>query len=122
MASVREYVRSLPRDTVVVTGGWRAIEMAEATPGVDLVAFLEADRCGLVAALAVGSKAIWTDHAGLQRNPVIVEISDAIVAFWDLESRGTADTLRHARDDGTKSVIVVGPDGYQVESWQYYLG
>lgn len=43
--------------------------------------------------------------AGIKRNTQIVEQSDVIVAFWDLTSKGTRDTLKKARDAG-KEVIV----------------
>lgn len=36
--------------------------------------------------------------AGINRNTLIVQESDIIVAFWDLKSKGTRDTIKKARD------------------------
>jgi hypothetical protein len=45
-------------------------------------------------------------QAGFERNSLIVEESDVVVAFWDGKSKGTADTIRKAEFHG-KNVIIV---------------
>ena len=42
----------------------------------------------------------WEEYgrkAGMMRNSQIVEKADLVVAFWDGESRGTADTIEKAQ-------------------------
>jgi hypothetical protein len=81
---VREYVRSLPPGTIVVSGGAK---------GVDTIAEKEAIRCGLEIEIYYAK---WNKHgkmAGYIRNTDIVEAADHIVAFWDGESTGTRDTI-----------------------------
>lgn len=54
-------------------------------------------------------EADWETHgksAGLVRNTSIAERADVCVAFWDMRSRGTADTIDKFRQRG-KSVIIV---------------
>lgn len=90
--AVRLYVRSLPHDAVVVTGGAR---------GVDETAEDEAMCIGLDVEVF---HAEWTKYgrkrAGFIRNTTIVERSDRGVAFWDGVSNGTADTIAKFRRAG----------------------
>jgi hypothetical protein len=51
--------------------------------------------------------------AGPTRNTHIVDTADYVVAFWDLRSRGTADSIRKALYAG-KLRRVYGPDGQEV--------
>lgn len=88
---VREYVRTLPRGTVVVTGGAK---------GVDTVAEEEARRRKLK---VVVHRAQWEKHAksaGIIRNKVLVNDCDEVVAFWDNESAGTKNTISVASKAG----------------------
>lgn len=48
--------------------------------------------------------------AGKTRNSCIVGASEQILAFWDGESTGTADTIAKGRKKGI-SVWIVSPDG-----------
>lgn len=51
----------------------------------------------------------WSTHgksAGIMRNTDIVDRSDFVFAFWDGQSRGTADTINKAKSRG-KPVVVV---------------
>ena len=101
---VRSFVRRLAaRDpsAVVVSGNAR---------GVDRAAEEEARAAGLE---VVSLPADWGAHgkaAGFIRNGQIVERCDAVAAFWDGRSNGTADTVRKAEAAG-KKVSVWGPDG-----------
>jgi len=45
----------------------------------------------------------WTDHgksAGPIRNAEMADIADVLIAFWDGESRGTADMIKKALNKG----------------------
>lgn len=88
---VREYVRSLSMDTVVVTGG---------APGVDTVAEEEARLLGLK---VVVHRAQWDKYgrrAGMLRNKVLVDDCDKVVAFWNEVSTGTKNTISVASKAG----------------------
>ena len=108
LEAVRRFVRSLPRDAIVISGG---------APGVDRAAEREAKKLGL--ALIV-YRAEWEKlgrGAGIIRNGTIVESCDRVVAFWDGESRGTANTIARARRLGKPVEIIqderrVGPEVY----------
>lgn len=91
---VREYVRTLPADAIVVSGG---------APGVDLAAENEARRLGLKRQIYAAHW--WTQGrfdraAGFRRNALIVAACDRLVAFWDGASEGTQDTIAKARAAG----------------------
>ena len=74
-------------DPVVVSGGAR---------GVDQVAALAAAMNGLLCEIFPARWAALGKSAGMRRNQDIVDRSDAVVAFWDGSSRGTADTVDRA--------------------------
>jgi len=91
-------------DTVVVSGGAK---------GVDTWAVESAQKYGLKVEVY---PADWEKHgkgAGFIRNTQIVEGSDSVLAFWDLISRGTMDTVRKAQTQG-KKVRVLDPIGNTV--------
>lgn len=51
----------------------------------------------------------WEKHgkrAGFLRNTEIADYADVCIAFWDMQSRGTADTIDKFRERG-KSVIII---------------
>lgn len=87
---VIEYVKALPKDTIVVSGGAR---------GVDQIAAVAAHNAGLV---VVVYRADWARGitAGFERNTLIVEQADMVVAFWDGKSKGTMDTIKKASAAG----------------------
>lgn len=85
---VREYVEDLPRDTIIVSGGAR---------GVDSYAEQAARGCGLPLTLFLADWATHGKAAGFIRNKLVVDEADRVVAFWDGESRGTANALKQAR-------------------------
>ena len=45
-------------------------------------------------------------HAGILRNRLIVENSDAVIAFWNGQSKGTLSTINHAKKLGKPVSIV----------------
>lgn len=88
---VREYVMSLPDDTIVITGGAR---------GVDQTAELAARARGLT---VVVHEAEWQKYgkaAGPMRNKVVVEDCDRLVAFWDEVTPGTKNAISQASKSG----------------------
>ena len=98
MNMVKEFVRSLPPGTTVVSGGAR---------GVDQIAEMEAKACGLATIIF---PAYWQRDgkaAGFIRNKLIVEAADRVVAFWDESSRGTLHSINLAKAAG-KPVEVRG--------------
>lgn len=102
---VREFVKQLAEQygpgLTIVSGGAR---------GVDTIAIDEAINCGLQIHIW---RPNWGKHgkrAGLRRNYQIVADADHVVSFWDLESAGSAHTIRISRDRD-KLWKVFGPDG-----------
>jgi len=101
---VREYVRSLPAGTIVVSGG---------ASGVDQCAEAEAKACGLNVEIHYPQ---WRGPngfnrgAGFARNRAIVHAADAVTAFWDEVSRGTRHTIDVTLEMG-KPLIVYLYDG-----------
>lgn len=88
LARVDEYVATLERDTIVVTGGAR---------GVDTHALQAAKRHGMRVMVFYPN---WERGrgAGYARNVSIVRNSDAVAAFWDGASKGTRHTIGVAMD------------------------
>jgi hypothetical protein len=88
LGKVWTYIRTLPKDTVVVTGGAKGV-----------------DRTAETAALALGLKVEvflpdWEKFgkgAGFARNAQIVNAADKLVAFWDGESKGTLNSIALAK-------------------------
>lgn len=96
---VIDCVNALPIDTIVVSGGAR---------GVDRIAEQIARQRGMTVQVF---PADWNKHgksAGMIRNQFIVDYADKVIAFWDGQSRGTADTIAKARKAG-KPVEIIKP-------------
>ncbi len=55
-------------------------------------------------------------RAGFVRNEDIVKNSDMVLAIWDGKSKGTEDSMNHARILG-KPLITVYPEDILVEDW-----
>lgn len=88
---VVDYIKALPVDTIVVSGGAR---------GVDRMAAVAAHNAGLV---VIEYRPDWEHDgpgAGFRRNSLIVEQADRVVAFWDGKSKGTLDTIGKAQAAG----------------------
>lgn len=92
---VRRYVASLPKGTIVVSGGAR---------GVDKTAERAAKECGLNVCIFYPD---WEKGrgAGLARNKRIVHNCDRLVAFYDGESRGTGFTIEYAAQLSIECVV-----------------
>jgi len=96
---VHEYVRSLPPDTIIISGGAR---------GVDRAAEYEAKRIGLKTQIFLPDWEHFGRSAGFRRNETIVANADELVAFWDGQSRGTLHSIGLARARGIP-VRIYGP-------------
>lgn len=101
LEQVRAYVRGLPPDTVVVSGGAR---------GVDATAADEAERRGLDVREFMPVYDRHGRRAPLVRNELIVRECTRLVAFCDGKSTGTMHTVGLARKAG-KPVELYGPEG-----------
>ena len=99
LEQVREFVRSLPDSTVVLSGG---------AAGVDHVAVKEAKACGLATVVIRPAYEMHGKEALLIRDKAIAEQCDSLVAFWDGTSTGTAHVMRCAKRLG-KSVRALTP-------------
>ncbi len=91
LSDVDDYINSLPLDTTIVSGNAK---------GVDQRAEQAARKRGME---VISLPADWANlgpGAGIIRNRKIVDLADVVVAFWDLKSRGTADTIQVADKHG----------------------
>lgn len=95
---VREFVRSLPPGSVVISGGAR---------GVDKAAQEEAEILGLEVVIHYADWDRYGHAAGHIRNRIVVDDCDELIAFWDGESTGTKATMGLARKHG-KLIAVRG--------------
>lgn len=110
MPKVDAYIRGLPKDTAIVTGGWWGDRYNNITPtrGVDRRAALAAKEFGLAVVLVGADYSKYKRAAGFRRNPVTVGLADHVVAFWDGQSNGTRDSLKKAEALG-KTIETILP-------------
>jgi hypothetical protein len=103
LSRVWDYVYAQPRDTEIVTGtAWSPEKVSRV------------DETAHHAALTRGMKvtifpADWLTHgkaAGPLRNTDIVDYADAVIAFYDGQSKGTGDVIRKAERAGKPVQIV----------------
>jgi NAD(P)H-hydrate repair Nnr-like enzyme with NAD(P)H-hydrate epimerase domain len=90
--------------SVVVSGGAK---------GADSLAARWAREKGLQVNIILP---LWDKHgkaAGMIRNQEIVDASERMVAFWDGESRGTADSIKKAVK--ARKVVLIVPVGYFIK-------
>lgn len=102
MEQVVDFVFQLPDGTEVVSGGARGVDSWAADTAKSTLLDLEVRVF----------PADWNRHgksAGYIRNQQIVDYADCVVAFWDGKSRGTAHTIKLARE-ADKLKAVFGPD------------
>ncbi|ANS04957.1 DNA uptake Rossmann fold nucleotide-binding protein [uncultured Mediterranean phage] len=93
LEQVRDFVRQLSPDDIVISGGAK---------GVDETAEDEARKLGMEVISVTPEWDKYGRRAGLMRNDIIVGMADCVVAFWDGVSRGTKYTIDKAKK---KSVI-----------------
>ena len=91
LEAVRRYVATLPKNTMVVSGG---------ATGVDTAAEETAKQCGLLVKVFPADWNKYGKKAGVIRNEQIVLFADRVVAFWDGVSKGTESTIALARRYG----------------------
>lgn len=87
--------------STVVSGGAK---------GADMMGELWAISCGIPTEIYLPN---WTLHgkaAGFIRNKLIIDASDAVIAFWDGESRGTKSSIDIAKKLN-KPIMVVHYQG-----------
>jgi len=87
LSDVIDYVRSLPDDTVIITGGAK---------GVDQAAEAEARARGLEVVVHLADWAKYGKPAGMIRNRTVVDDCDRLTAFWDQVSPGTKGVIAMA--------------------------
>jgi NADPH:quinone reductase-like Zn-dependent oxidoreductase len=103
---VEGYVRLLPRDWTIVSGGAR---------GVDSRAVQTAKDLGMNTKVFLPDWSLGR-RAALLRNDQIVEASNRVTAFWDGSSTGTAYTMQKARLAGNPvDVVLIGQKVKTVE-------
>lgn len=101
MSLVEKFIATLPDDAIVVSGG---------ASGVDSWAEVYAKQRGLQTEIYPAMWSTYGKSAGFRRNADIVNAADQVVAFWDGESKGTAHTIKLARERG-KSVTIFYKNG-----------
>lgn len=95
---VRAYVKALPADTVVISGGAR---------GVDRVAAETARLRGLQVVEYLADWNKYGKSAGYIRNADIINAADIVFAFWDGVSKGTKHSIDLAQKAGKLAEIVL---------------
>ena len=98
LSLVKDYVNSLPMDTTIVSG--RAL-------GVDQIAEAAALERGMPTEIFLPDWKTFGLAAGPMRNALIVGAADEVVAFWDEESKGTANTIALTRKAGKPLKIIL---------------
>lgn len=81
----------------IISGGAR---------GADTLAEQFARECSIPLQVFEADWKTYGRSAGFIRNQKIVAVCDTILAFWDQKSRGTADTIKKAREAGKKVFVV----------------
>jgi predicted Rossmann fold nucleotide-binding protein DprA/Smf involved in DNA uptake len=105
MERVTAFVHDLPDGATIVTGG---------ASGVDAVAGDAARERGLgLIKLPPRFEEASDPDASKRRNQELVDAADALVAFWDGQSRGTRNTVERALESG-REVHVFVPGGSAV--------
>lgn len=109
---VIEFVKALPENTIIVSGGAR---------GVDRTAEVTADQRKLSKIIY---KPVWHRPdgskdlgAGMKRNQLIVDRADVVVVFWDGVSSGSRDSINKAMRSN-KRLHIAKPEDTTVEMLQ----
>ena len=126
---VRAFVRSLPENACVVSGGARGVDQAaeaEALEGRLLVRSYRPVREGnfwrieLITENGIMRSEKWMrgqfstfPKAAFTRNKMIVDEAGSVAAFWDGQSKGTLDTIKKAKAAGIL-YAVYGPEGEEL--------
>jgi hypothetical protein len=100
-SAVSDYVLSLDKTVLVVSGGAK---------GVDTWAQIAAEERGMGTLIFKPDYNTHGKTAPLLRNKDIIDNADRVVAFWDGTSHGTKNAIDYARQCG-KSVLIFKPPG-----------
>lgn len=87
---------------LIVSGGAR---------GADSLAEKYANECGFYFTAIPANWYLYGKRAGMMRNSDIVASVELVVAFWDGESRGTADTIEKAQLMGRDLRVIFYEEG-----------
>lgn len=98
LGDVVAYVRALPGDTVIISGGAR---------GVDRVAEHAAFQRGMTTRIYPAEWERYGKQAGYRRNQQIVADADRLVAFHDGVSRGTQHSIDLARAASKPTLVII---------------
>lgn len=108
---VSRLLETLPKNKVIlVSGGARGVDHAFAGGGKGMGRWKGFATDIFPPEVERGCSAADYRKAAFARNKTIAAQSQVVVAFWDYESGGTANTIAHATVLG-KPVYVVGPHG-----------
>jgi hypothetical protein len=125
---VRVIARKYPDATIVSGGRGNVDETAEKTGedcGLAVISYIPHENHIEVRKLDPANGA-WLNSTVLGHNNFVrncflrnnsIAFCDRVIAFWDLKSRGTADTISKARGK-QRELFVYGPDGAQLTSQQ----
>lgn len=97
LGKIEKYIRQLPLDTVIISGGAR---------GVDRLAVSWAKFMGMETLEYLPDWNKYGKSAGMRRNSDIVANCDRLVAFWDGSSKGTKDSIDKAKLAGKEVEII----------------
>lgn len=97
LQAVVDYVKGLPSDTVIVSGG---------AGGVDTAAERAAKSVGMATEIFRADWKRFGKVAGFMRNHDIVRAADRVVAFHHKESRGTAHTIKITKEAGKPLEVI----------------
>ena len=106
---VVDLIGVLDSEATVISGG---------APGVDTWAEDLATERGLrVAVVRPSRKGPHLAGDYFRRNEVIVRGAEVVVAFWNMESRGTLDSINHAIEHHGYCIVLTHPEG-KPEIWR----
>ena len=98
---INEFIDQMPADTTVISGG---------AQGPDTIAETRAIERGLAFTLFPAEWKKYGKGAGFKRNKDIARYADECLVFWDGESSGTKNFIRHAFDM-RRPLYIIGPEG-----------
>lgn len=88
--------------------GWMDIELISGgAKGADSMAQRYAKENGLKITIFYPNWNKYGNSAGFQRNRLIIEACDVVVAWWDNKSKGTQNSLELAEEMGKKKIVFI---------------
>lgn len=99
MDRVRDFVRGLPAEAIVITGGASGVDAAAGEAARER-------RLGLIK-LPPRFEESTDPTAATRRNQELVDAADVVVAFWDGASDGTRQTIERALSAGREVRVYV---------------